>query len=751
MTVSVKTAGDEISSLLANKDQLVQKLSSDPLLQNNHGGRSLEIDIETILERDTELSHELHEFTNLKTVSGLILEFKTNLQLLELENCFYSLQALHKRLQANSGIISKSFGLQRSIVTYVDNMHLALVNTLLTTLEDGFWKLRKDSISFQSSQIIGEESVPMKYDELMELVENLFFPSGELNSQSWIVSDMALASLQETVRGKLITILNKFVKLSEVIGLLKSLLFAENMEVLLEDNNEKLVFRDSAKAGDKKIEQIANSFRSLLTFLRETVTLRDRKILVGRMGPLIATELIKLVGANSSVVFLPDNSHLRNVINCVNKDLVQLSREIGSWSYNGAEVDSIFNNDRIPMNLHVDKVFQDQLVEIRRFFVDDCWKNLETVKLTAATVPSSNQSPTKRARPSSLSSKKSSKDNWGWEEETGWDEHMDLDLDDNGPASEVRSTESKKDTASEAADDAWDEAWDIDIEDDEAEEHKAVETGSDHLEVKVTQLPTKILALVENFDKICHDSIQEIDDHYYKHKLNVLETVIMAIAVRQYRDNWWQLQIDMDHVIGQNPSLTRLQELTYNNLHAYLTIRETTVYQLVQQQLDELKKSEWDCSWDLTIDKLLPYIQVEIFEPLAKLGTKMSERCLSSFLKFLYVDCVIESILQWKIISERSSENLSEFISLIYSKTEIPALINSKSYREYREKFAIIGQFMPLHLKDIMEMFYNGDFYLFTTDELVQWIVLLFAETPLRRNAIDDIYEIRNADVAGDE
>ena len=60
-------------------------------------------------------------------------------------------------------------------------------------------------------------------------------------------------------------------------------------------------------------------------------------------------------------------------------------------------------------------------------------------------------------------------------------------------------------------------------------------------------------------------------------------------------------------------------------------------------------------------------------------------------------------------------------------------------------KFDLVGRFLPLHLREITDMFYNGDFYLFGTDEIVQWIKLLFADTPIRQDAISDIYEIRQA------
>ncbi|QLL31256.1 hypothetical protein HG536_0B01170 [Torulaspora globosa] len=748
MNVGLTSVGDEIGSILGNRDEIARQLGNDPLFRNNEHGESSDIGTEAILRREKELSSELHDFTALKTVPGLILEFKTNLRLLELENCFYSLQALRRKLHANFAIINRSFGLQRSVATYVDNMHLDLVNTLFATLKDGFWKISADAIDFQSTVAHGEDQVQVQYADLMESVENLYFPSGQLDPKLWIISDMVLGTLQETLRDKLNTILNEHVKLSGIIIAIKSSLFAENKQFVLTNNNSKLLFENSMKIGDEKVEETANSFKSLLLFMRETVVLRDRKILAQKLGSLIATELAEFIKANSSVVFRPENAQLRFIIEGVNEDLVKLSTETNSWSYDGAAINDLFNNDQIPRNLQIDKVFHDQVTELRVFFADKAWQRLEVVASAAAPL-SPAQSPARRKRLPS-SSKRSINSDWGWEEKTGWDEHMDLDLGEKHSASEVASTESRKDTASDAADDAWDEAWNIEIEDDESEKQKSADNDLDDSEVRVTQLPAKITALVRDFDEGCHGSGQEIDESYYKHKLNVLQTTIMAIASRQYRNNWWQLHIDLKQIIQLNPCLTRLQELTVNNLDLYLNTSESVVYKLVCQQLNELKQNERYCSWNVTVDQLLPFVKTKILEPLVMIGNNDSQRPLCSFLRFLYEECVIKNILQWQIISERSSENLSEFVSLLYSGTEISALNGNKSYRECREKFAIIGKFLPLHLKDIMEMFYNGDFYLFTTDELVRWIVLLFAETPLRRNAIDDIYEIRNADVGED-
>ena len=64
-------------------------------------------------------------------------------------------------------------------------------------------------------------------------------------------------------------------------------------------------------------------------------------------------------------------------------------------------------------------------------------------------------------------------------------------------------------------------------------------------------------------------------------------------------------------------------------------------------------------------------------------------------------------------------------------------------YRHSREKLLTVSKILTAHLKDILNMFYEGEFFLFDTDEIVQWIILLFADTPTRRECIDEIRKVR--------
>lgn len=750
MASTLDSVRDPVATILSDPGKILQQLEDDPALKSDGGDRSPGVDTEAIFKRETELTRELREFTALKTVPALILEFRTNLELLEFENCFYSLQTLRRKLRDNSAIIGQSYGLQRSVATYVDKMHLDLVDALHSVLVDGFWTIGDDSITFKERIECGKEGIAVDYNDFMASLETLYFPQGYLDPKSWIISDMILGTMQESVRAHLSAILKDYVKLTGVISLIKSCIFARGSQAYLEDGKRTLKVKQISNKGDDRVKEVLSSFMNVVSFIAETAVLRDRKILAEGLGTLISIELIKFIKANAPIVFRPENAQMRGECQEISLKLKGLSRDSESWNYNGSELERLFGNSEIPTSLQVDKILQDQITELRTFFATQNWRTLASVEMVEP-INSSLRKDSSSSKRLSLSSKKSATDDWAWEEDgedNGWDEQIDLGSEGHNTDTDIQSRKSKRETASETADDAWDEDWDVDI-DEEAERISKTATSTSSSS-KVTQLPSKIIQLIDNFRSRCKAiDHSEIDEHEYNYKLNVLETSIMVMAERHFKDNWWQLYLDMNHVLQKDPSLLRLQELTHNYLELYVKSREAIIYKLVCGQLDRLAENEKEPSWDIAVNQLVPFIQTEILNPLLLIGKSDSERCLTNFLSFLYTDCIVGNILQYKIISERNSENLSKFISIVYSKTEITALNGQTSYREEREKFAIIGKLLPLHLKEIMEMFYNGDFYLFTTDELVQWILLLFAETPLRRNAIDDIYEIRNANVDG--
>ena len=749
----------DMESLFPNKGEIIRELLKDPLILKNDSKRSngseLELDSSDLLQREAILANELNILDNLKTFLNLIKEVKTNLNILELENCYYSLQSLRKKMRNNAAYLKQSFNFQQSISTYVDTLHLELVTTLYKILTNGFWKITENSIQFTPTVEWGKDKVHIEYDTFMDFVAQQYFPKGSLDNQAWFILDMTSADSQEQVRAKLNTIMKEYMNLSSIVSMIKNSIFISGKEISYENETNILVFSKSSSHGQHCVSTVLTSFEAVCDFMLDGLAFRDRKTLSYELGPLFNTEFTKFVKNNASIILESLDSPLKNLVSVINNKLTRLvaKSEVTNWTHSGKEIQDLLMNKQLYYNLLLDKVLESHISEIRSIFEDPkkSWQNLEVVELTTSNTNTMSEKIGKND--SDVQNEKehhnavSKDDDWNWEVEDddadAWGDEIDVNIDD-----EEEKTNQEKEKEPEEEEKAWDEAWAIDENIDDAslengKEHlKAHDVGSldkDHIEV--TQLPKLFLAISHNFKSSFADS--HVDEQYFAYKYNLLQTSYMAMCTANFSHNWCQLYVDMRYLIERDEKLYRIKELTRNLLETKLNMKYRIVCQLIRHQLTEFRENERNPSWDATIEKLLPYILKEIVRPLQKIRGEEGSRYLLSFLNFLYNDCVTKEILKWQIISEVNSENLGELVSLLVNNTDIQLLAKEPSYKKMREKFATMGKFLPLHLKEIMEMFYNGDFYLFATDELIQWIELLFADTPLRRNAIDDIYEIR--------
>lgn len=95
----------------------------------------------------------------------------------------------------------------------------------------------------------------------------------------------------------------------------------------------------------------------------------------------------------------------------------------------------------------------------------------------------------------------------------------------------------------------------------------------------------------------------------------------MWLCVQQasFSQNWCQLYVDMRYLIEQDEKLYRIKELTRNTLETRLNMKYRIVYKLINHQLSEFRENEKNPSWDIIIEKLLPYILKEIIHPLEKI------------------------------------------------------------------------------------------------------------------------------------
>ncbi|EDO19082.1 hypothetical protein Kpol_2000p49 [Vanderwaltozyma polyspora DSM 70294] len=735
-----------VASFVADKERLLQLLRNDPLLSLNDDVEITEkIDLEGLLKLDASLTEELHVLNSLKTIPSLILEFKANMEYLELENCYYSLQNLRKKLKENDTLVRQNIRLQQSVATYVDSLHVQLVDKLFDLISNHFWNFKEHTISHKDEIVYGKDKVKFDYETLLEFVNRDIFPQNVLDFEHWLIKDMVMGDLQEIVRERLSTIVKSYILFDSIIHDVKENIFNDKGIFTYDEDSKKLSLVDSRSKDLDLLTEKLVGFGKLADYLLSCISKRDVVILSSRIGPSIAKESHKLIKENISSILQEQSTSIKNLILELNDKLLSLSNATnGVWNYSGNETEELLNDKQIYNNLLLDKIFEEQVNRIRNIFVDDTkqWSKLteiesfKTTNKTESTHLKISQTRSRRSSRASRNSKVSEEqDDWGWD---GAEDSWDTEGDNTDVKRRSRAASKVSFQSGSNVDDGWDEEWDIDI--DEVDE----KTNSASQKLHITQLPSLFKMIVNDFEISCKElGDGNVDPQYKTYKFNLLQTLFMAIAIRNFPNNIYQLYIDIRYITTENNSLDRLNELNYRLMENQIALKEKYVNSIIQNSLGNLERDEKDIRWRSQIKDLVPFIQCDIINPLISIGNPDSEKFILKFLNFLFNNCITSNILNWKIISEKNSNNLSEFISLVLNASEVPSIETSPKYREIREKFIIIGKLLPLHLKDIMQMFYDGDFYLFSTEEIVQWIVLLFADTPLRRNAIDDINEIR--------
>ncbi|CAN3503258.1 hypothetical protein DICA1_E29118 [Diutina catenulata] len=107
----------------------------------------------------------------------------------------------------------------------------------------------------------------------------------------------------------------------------------------------------------------------------------------------------------------------------------------------------------------------------------------------------------------------------------------------------------------------------------------------------------------------------------------------------------------------------------------------------------------------------------------------------------------ILAVLNLEQITEYQSAKVSAVISQLNNFT-VPAIIGmgvAKDSVKSFNKLHNLDLLVNKHLKSIMEMFYEGELYDFSTDELIRIIKSIFVPSELRDSSISEILEIRNA------
>lgn len=737
----------------ADKDHVITELLKDPVyLSRRNSLATHPKDENDLYALETKLEEELHDLKDLKIVSSLVKETQINLDLMELENCYYSLYNLSKKLKSSRSFLKQSLHFQRSVAVHVDELRIKLLSTIYDILATKFWSISESSFEFHPDIKWKEEEFMMKYEEFKSFVSKSFFPDNAINNSHWLITDIIHSEEQERMRNKLKDIYINYIDFASLTKAVKDALFSDEYEFEWSDNNytKLLITKRGALCIQKRIE----SFNNLLSFLEKGISNSDKFKLLTNLGKAIGIEFLRFVKSNATGIIDKNANSIKQQTLLLNDRLKTISEQSGAWNFDSDQISKLLNDEILYKSLLLDGVLGCAISDVRKLIANESWKS--KTKITLKNSEMLNDSKEKEISQDNVG------DEWEWNEdemdddvhnstskvpnsksedlnddEDGWADEIDVDLED-----EINTKET------EPEDDAWNDEWDV--EEDIKSTHSNKNSKSKHVintteEVTITELPKKFLNIME---KLLEDA-RAIDVNLpltedFKYKANLLQTVFFSISSTKYGNEWWQFYNDMKFTFDQNNDMKRLQELIYNYMETNLQNTKKISKRILSSQLQQFQRNENNPSWNDTLDNFLPFLEEELANITTHITQEDSFRYITRLFSFIFEDVIIQNILSWDIISEKNSENISELLKLIITSTQIDSLNTYPKYRELYERVNIVAKLLPLHLKEIMEMFYNGDFYLFTTEEIITWIKLLFAETPLRKDAIDDIYEIRN-------
>ncbi|CCK70726.1 Dsl1p KNAG_0F00570 [Huiozyma naganishii CBS 8797] len=777
-----------IAHVAPEREEVLLSVERDPIFQGENGAdvaasnyTQLTERIREVVAQEAQLGSMLHDLSVLKTFGDLLNEFNTNLAKSLFQDCYRALQTLRQKLNTSRDcFVKQPLHFQRSLMNYIDELHLTLIERIYEIISTDFWSVTHDSITFHNKIVCSEGSGgQFEYRQFMELVKKLFFwDDGEISTEdTWFLKDMDLNNPSSNiVRNKLSEISKNYLELNEIVVNLKRGIFDNSIKFEFQAESCTLSFtkvknaipNSSGSYNKAALASVVESINALADFLMQCIDGNDLVIILSKLGPLLSNELLNFLRKNATVILRDSDPSIREGIVLINNRFgVLASKSNGFWNHNRNDIEHLLNDKQLYINLLVDDAFAKTFKEIRNIFATDSWKQTSVINITNAAISQEgNQAHSDELRePAQSDTMKDDNCDWGTgdtpsrrNEETSsvtaddndaWGEEIDIDLDDLEPETPKRDAEQTEDSAvaDENDDGGWDDEWALDeeVETQGNTPRKQVSTETSIPDsVDITNLPELLLKCIHSFPDRCATIDQsQIDQQYFDYKLNLLQTSSFSLSSSRYGKEWWQLFIDMREVVKRDEKLRMIQELNTRFLERCTSLKEKYIYKTVQRQLREFITKEKSPSWSSIQEDMLPFVAQEILLPLRMIKGVEGARLSLALLNFIYNKCITEVILRWEIISEHNAENLSQLIAMVYSNTELEELNSLPAYRELRERFSLVGKFLPLHLKEIMEMFYNGDFYLFSTQEIVQWITLLFADTPLRRDAIADIHEIR--------
>lgn len=334
------------------------------------------------------------------------------------------------------------------------------------------------------------------------------------------------------------------------------------------------------------------------------------------------------------------------------------------------------------------------------------------------------------------------------EQNDDWNDSWGSD-DENGDTESTKQAGGNEDA--DDWDEDWDDGWDDDDEVESSKPRKAAKTPkaqaqqaqnvtlSVNISIKYSQLPFKFSILLAKFAKETGDADPQ----------DILDT-IAALTLLSYPplSELFLLFNDLQRIKARSNYLSGHAEEEWSHVKQQLFEHITTIItamDFTNRDLtpdfddDQLGTNQGSAQLRQLVDK-------QFEKDLPGTNTELFKVFIMELLNFIN-NLVLEIIINSSEITEYQSEKFTKFLeSLQQWESECLARVGEDAsklatYNKTRQAVTLINS----HLKDIMEYFYQGELYDFSTEEMIKVIKSVFVPSDLRENCIGDIIEIRNS------
>ena len=311
---------------------------------------------------------------------------------------------------------------------------------------------------------------------------------------------------------------------------------------------------------------------------------------------------------------------------------------------------------------------------------------------------------------------------------------------------EVSNEEARDDEEPKDDEDGWDDNWDDGWNDENmpASPKKENTVPTKKAAVTISQVPLQLCSIISEFRDISKD-------------ISDMVSIIKALYLSKYpplRESFL-LYNDLEY-LSEKLNIADFENAAKTNWNQCLV----TYYQQLRiiltslnlQSIDDVELDdeyfELD-DYNLNQLSLIYKILSRLFQDtnLRPTNSQRFDNLIIDLIEFLN-GWIVKSILSISEITEFQSKKITEIINSLNNVT-IPFIVqlgqkkdDLKSYSKLKNVQFLLNN----HLKEIMERFYEGELYDIETQELLDIIKSVFAESDVRSDAISQIYEFRTMD-----